>query len=396
MHSRDVSDRKALEEQRAQSHSQLEDEVVRQSGALQESESRFRALADQVPDLIAEFDESGCYIFANQSFGELLGIDPAEITGTSPAGLIHPEDLAASRAGMTKALIKEHATRSIHRLRHADGSWRWFDNTGRAYRAASGALRFVSIGRDITQEREFEAERRRHRERMEGLQRLESLGVMAGGIAHDFNNLLAVILGNLSLLEEEPEDNRDRRMKRIRTAAEHAEALTDPMLTYAGRSISDFRPLDLSQLVVDTRDLLSASATSKCQLLLDLSEEATVIHGDETQLRQVLLNLVTNAAEAFGEAGGTLHVRTARRWMSAPELLEGLGAGEPREGNWILLEVSDDGPGMEDAVRRRIFEPFYTTKASGRGLGLAAVLGIASAHNGVLKLDSAPGQGTTF
>ncbi len=398
MNSRDVTERRAHEESLERGRERLEMTVSERTAALRESEARFRALADHAPELISEFDDEGRYTFANASFKDLLGLEPEALLGTTPDELIHPDDQAGSRAGLTYALRKQTAAYRLHRLRHTDGSWRWFDNTGRAYRTPTGELRFVSIGRDVTEAVEAEEERRQLQQHMQEVQRLESLGVLAGGIAHDFNNLLAVILGNTALLESHAESDPESndRLRRIRAAARHAEALTDQMLAYAGRSVSDLTPLDLSQLVRDTKDLLHAAVPKKCKLELELGRELPAVKGDVTQLRQVLVNLVANAGEALREESGHVRVRTALFDADRAALSKAFGAAERPEGSWMMLEVSDDGPGMDAELSGHVFEPFFTTRESGRGLGLAAVLGIASAHGGVMKLETELGHGTVF
>jgi PAS domain S-box-containing protein len=398
MNSRDVTQRKAREETLERGRERLEMAVTESTAALHESEARFRALADHAPELISEFDDRGRYTFANAAFRELLGRDPRSMLGTTPEELIHPEDLETSRRGLARALTRQSAASRLHRLRHADGSWRWFDNTGRAYRTTGGELRFVSIGRDVTDAVEAEEERKRIEAHMQEVQRLESLGVLAGGIAHDFNNLLAVILGNATLLEAHAESDPESkdRLRRIRAAARHAEALTDQMLAYAGQSVSERVPLDLSEVVRDTEDLLRAAVPKTCRLELDLGRDLPPVEGDATRLRQVLVNLVSNAGEALGERPGHVRVRTTRLEADDAVLASGFGAAERPAGEWVMLEVSDDGPGMDAELRQRVFEPFFTTRESGRGLGLAAVLGIASAHGGVVTLDSQPGAGSVF
>jgi two-component system cell cycle sensor histidine kinase/response regulator CckA len=396
MNSRDVTERHAREVWSERAREELEKAVSERTAQLDASEARFRALADHAPELISEFDAYGRYIFANASFRDLLGRDPASLLGTEPEALIHPDDLEVSRASMVRALIERGTSRAVHRLRHADGSWRWFDNSGRAYLTAHGKLRFVSMGRDVTEARQTEADRIRLEARMQEVQRLESLGVLAGGIAHDFNNLLAVILGNAVLLESgggTREEQRSR-IRRIRAAGRHAEALTDQMLTYAGKSVAERVPLDLSALVHETEDLLRASIAKSSRLDFELEAGLPAVLGDPTRLRQVLINLVTNASEALGEAPGHVRVRTACVEADAAILGGALGAVEATAGKWLLLEIRDDGPGLPPEIRRRVFEPFFSTKGAGRGLGLAAVLGIASSHGGALDLDAAPGGGT--
>ena len=397
MSSRDVTDRRAREVWSERARVELEQAVSERTAELDASEARFRALADHAPELISEFDAYGRYIFANQSFRDLLGRDPATLIGSEPESLIHPADLESSRASMVRALIERGTSRAVHRLKHADGSWRWFDNTGRAYLTARGKLRFVSMGRDVTEARHAEAARIRLESRVQEVQRLESLGVLAGGIAHDFNNLLAVILGNAVLLESGggTATEQKNRIKRIRAAGRHAEALTDQMLTYAGKAVAERVPVDLSALVRETEDLLRASIAKSSRLELELENALPAVLGDPTRLRQVLLNLVTNASEALAEAPGRVGVRTASVEADAVALAGALGAAERRDGKWVVLEVSDDGPGMTPEMRRRVLEPFFSTKGPGRGLGLAAVLGIASSHGGALEIEDAPGGGTS-
>ncbi len=395
LNSRDVTER---HEQERRARARLEETVTLRTEELAESEARFRALADHAPELISEFDERGRYTFANEAFRELLGRDPVSLIGISPEEIIHPADLSGSVEGWAKAMRQEGASHRLHRLRHANGSWRWFDNTGRAYRNAAGEPRFVSIGRDVTEARKIEDERRRLEAHLQESQRLESLGILAGGIAHDFNNLLAVISGNADLLRDsaQPDSETAHRLDRVDAAARHAQALTEQLLAYAGKSVSELVPLDLSELVSGTENLLRASVSKKCQLELDLGADLEAVEGDATQLRQVLLNLALNASDALAEEGGRILIRTALCQVGAEELADAYGVNERPPGEWVTLEVADDGPGMDADHRRRVFDPFYTTKKAGRGLGLAASLGIVRAHRGVLRVESEPGRGTCF
>lgn len=185
-------------------------------------------------------------------------------------------------------------------------------------------------------------------------------------------------------------------MRRIQAAGRHAEGLTEQMLTYAGRSGSKRLPLDLSKTVRETEDLLRAAVSDGAQLEVELADPLPFVEGDATQLRQVLLNLVTNASEALGNGGGRVWVRTSSVEADEAWLADGFGTAAPEPGTWVVLEVGDDGPGMDTEQRARVFQPFYTTKRAGRGLGLAAVLGIAGSHHGLVKLDTGPGRGTRF
>ncbi len=375
-------------EQRRRDEQRLKNEAGAQRQARESSEARFRALADQAPDLISEFDEGRAYVFANQAFQELLGIEPAELIGKPADLLIHRDDLPGSRDGMENAIDSEGRTAALHRLSHADGTWRWFDNTGRAYRTASGELRFVSIGRDVTELLRIESERQQLFERVQQAQRAESLRILAGGVAHDFNNLLTVILGNVGLLQEEPTSDSERThcVERIRTAADHGSALTNQLLAYTASSSHSARPLALGQVVRDTTDMLRVSMGAGNSLIVECEDDVPAVMGNETELRQLLLNLVTNASEALGQRSGTIRVRTMAATSATADTAE----------RWAVLEVVDDGPGMDDETYKRATEPFFTTKASGHGLGLAAVHGIVTAHEGFLSAESALGKGCTF
>jgi PAS domain S-box-containing protein len=242
------------------------------------------------------------------------------------------------------------------------------------------------------------ADLRQSEEQMRNAQKLESLGVLAGGIAHDFNNLLVGVLGNASLaLTELPDHSPARQfVKDVETSAQRAAELTRQMLAYSGRGKFVVESLSLSQVVREMTQLLGRVISKRARLSLHLREDLPPIVGDATQVRQVVMNLITNASDALlGEPGlvtartGTIHADA--RLLAGTYLNEELPAGE-----YVYLEVTDSGVGMDAATRARIFEPFFTTKFTGRGLGLAAVLGIVRSHKAAIDVTSEPGCGTTF
>jgi CheY-like chemotaxis protein len=226
-------------------------------------------------------------------------------------------------------------------------------------------------------------------------QKLESLGVLAGGIAHDFNNILAIIMGYSSLVKMDYETARDH-IPEIEKAAERAAGLCRQMLEYAGKAPFNKVEVDISALVVEMAKMLTATIQQNVAIKLDLSADIPTFNGDVSQLRQVVMNLIINAAEAIDDAQGEILVSLAKKEISSghPER-DHLGQAIP-PGWYACLEVTDTGCGMDDTTRRRIFEPFYTTKFTGRGLGMSAVLGIISTHKGALQFSSQPGHGTTF
>jgi signal transduction histidine kinase len=241
-------------------------------------------------------------------------------------------------------------------------------------------------------------ERHRSEEQLRNAQKLESLGVLAGGIAHDFNNLLVGVLGNAGMaLLELPEDSPARQpIRDIEVSAQRAAELTRQMLAYSGRGRVHVEPVDLSQVVEEMSQLLRRVISRQAQLSLRLRRGLPAVVADVTQIRQVVMNLITNASDALGETHGTITLETSvveatPAMLSSTYLDEALPAGL-----YICLEVSDTGSGMSPETAARIFEPFFTTKFTGRGLGLAAVLGIVRGHKGAIDVQSAPGAGTTF
>lgn len=234
--------------------------------------------------------------------------------------------------------------------------------------------------------------------RLQDAQKLESLGVLAGGIAHDFNNLLTAILGNASLLRAEHADitTMSGPLEQIETASRRAADLCRQMLAYAGRGRFAFRALDINDVVRDTQSLLRVTVPKKATFELSLARDLPLVLADEAQLRQLLMNLTINAAEAIGERAGTIRLQTTHGARSAQELADTIFSPQLPAGEYVSLSISDDGVGMTPETVARIFEPFFTTKFMGRGLGLAAVVGIVRAHNGALRVTSRYGEGSTF
>ncbi len=261
----------------------------------------------------------------------------------------------------------------------------------------TGETRIVGSLRDITEQKRAEVERQRFEQQMLQAQKLESLGLLAGGIAHDFNNLLTGVLGSaeLALVKLPPQHPARARVEAIRPLARRATDLCRELLAYSGRASFDVAPLELSALVREMDELLRVSAAKSVRLSYDLAEGLPAIAADATQLRQIVLNLVINAAEAI-EGVGTVTVRTGRVFCSDADLVSPYLREPPPAGEYVALEVSDTGCGMSEATRARLFDPFFTTKFSGRGLGLAAVLGIVRGHRGTIQVWSGVGKGSRF
>jgi PAS domain S-box-containing protein len=256
----------------------------------------------------------------------------------------------------------------------------------------------ATIARDVTEQRRAEREQHELELNLLETQKLESLGVLAGGIAHDFNNLLVGILGNTSLALSQlpPQSPMRDTLERVELAAQRTAELTRQMLAYAGKGRYVVQAVDLVGVVKEMTDLIQATISKKARLSFAFDQETPVVEADVTQLRQVVLNLITNASDALGDRSGTISVATGsieadRSYLSFYELSEDLP-----EGRYAFLEIADTGEGMDEETKAKIFEPFFTTKFTGRGLGLAAALGIVRGHRGAIKVYSEPGRGTSF
>jgi signal transduction histidine kinase/ActR/RegA family two-component response regulator len=255
----------------------------------------------------------------------------------------------------------------------------------------------VSMALANAERHRLAAERDEMQKHMLHSQKLESLGLLAGGIAHDFNNLLVGILTNAEFSRDvlDPGHPAHPALDDVVAAAERTALLTRQLLTFSGRSPTIFKPADLVHHVKELAHLLEASISKKVQVVLDLPAEAPNIRADESQLQQVIMNVILNAAEAIGKESGSVRV-TVRAVELSENQLRTLVARSARPGPHVLFEVADTGRGIDEASLARIFDPFFTTKGSGRGLGLAAVVGIMASHEGALGVTSTPGRGTTF
>ena len=329
----------------------------------------------------------------------MLGYDPEEVVGTTPFALLHPDDIERAVATYLSGVEAEAPrTTEPYRVRHRDGSWRWLEGVGFPYRIPGGELHFITVSRDITERLQAEQEQRKLEQSMQQAQKLESLGVMAGGIAHDFNNLLTPILGGttLALMDLPPESPIRARLQLIQKAAHRAAALTNQMLAYTGKESLQIEVLSISTLVEEMGRLLESAISKQAEILYDLQQDLPAVEADAAQLSQVVMNLITNAAEALGHSGGRISIRTGVVEVDRATLSRTVPTADLAEGSYVFFEVSDTGCGMDEQMCAKIFDPFFTTKFTGRGLGLAAVLGIVRSHGGGVELESVPDLGTRF
>jgi len=372
--------------------------------ARRESEERYHLVAQMSCDLIFESGKDANPIYIGPGVTEILGYTHEEALELETWSVIHPEDVRHTREQYEREFetASEAGSRGLpqvmeYRIRHRDGRWLWFETLGRTYIRADGVKRFLGVARNVTERKLAEAAQRELEESMQRAQKLESLGVLAGGIAHDFNNLLTPILGAAGLgLGELPDDSPVRvRFEKIQQAARRAAALTSQMLAYAGQRPLQVESIDLSQLVSEMRQLLAASISGRTTLDLKLAPNLSPIQVESAQIAQVVMNLITNAVESLGDGKGRITLETGQVNLEAAPR-GALFADTMKPGSHVYLRVTDTGGGMDDETRLRIFDPFYTTKFTGRGLGLAAVAGIVRSHSGAIEVESEPGRGTSI
>jgi two-component system, cell cycle sensor histidine kinase and response regulator CckA len=265
------------------------------------------------------------------------------------------------------------------------------------FRSGDGRRMVAEFNVDVTTRARAEQERLELERRLLHAQKLESLGVMAGGIAHDFNNLLLAVLGQLDLaLGELPADApAHARLQLAEQAARRGADLTRQLLAYSGKGLFVVQPVDLSVLVEENASLLRAAAGPRASLTLRLGRPLPPIQADPGQMQQVVMNLLTNAAESIDPGPGAVTVATTVVDCSRADLERTRLDTRPEPGEFVLLAVSDTGCGMDAITLQRLFDPFFSTKSAGRGLGLSAVLGIVKSHGGALFVDSSPGRGST-
>ncbi len=368
--------------------------------ALGESEQRATALFAQAPDAIfmleGEPPHVGKVLAANPAAGDMHGV------AARPPRRPPPRRLPARRASATRC---SRPWKRRPRTTASASSWRTPATTARSVDVEMHAQAFrvrghrylLAFDRDITERRRNEAEKAAMEEKLRETQKLESLGLLAGGIAHDFNNLLTGILGHANLARRSTVPSEiDACLEQVEQSTERAAELCGQMLAYAGKGRFEIGHVDLSAAVHETTSLIRASIGRTVRLELQLSMGLPIVEGDLTQIRQIIMNLVLNGAEATEGKAGVIRVTTGVMDADAAYLASTHLSPDLPEGRYVFLEVADNGRGMSPDTLARIFDPFFSTKFTGRGLGLAAVLGIVRAHNGALKVESHEGLGTTF
>ncbi len=369
----------------------LNTELRREVEAREHSESMQRALVESLGEGVGLFDAQDRVVFANQALAETLGATREQLASQTFADFVTEE----SRRVLAAALPNIGERRSYEVVLKENADALLLVTETRLEQDGSHDELTLRVVRDLT-ERVVTERRQRDLEReLQRSQALQSLAVMAGGVAHDFNNLLCGVVGNAEIaLRKAPSDAPPivpRCLNEILTFASEAAELSKQMLAYAGRRSLAMEALEINEELLAALRLLHATVESRARLVLDFGEGLPPAGADRFQLRQVVTNLVLNALDAMEGKRSTLTLRTEAVRLEAPSNPFGVGAG-----SYVKVTVSDTGVGIQPEARERLFEPFFSTKGAGRGMGLAAAAGIVRAHRGWLGVEATSPQGTTF
>ncbi|MDX2187946.1 MAG: response regulator [Opitutaceae bacterium] len=366
-----------------------------------EAEKELNAIIECAPAAIIRVDGNGTITLANALAEKYFGYAKGELLGKQVDVLL-PDSVRKRHPQLFASYLENPATRWLGsgrdlRGRRKDGT-EFEIEIGLTPIDTPRGLAVVASIIDISHRKDAEARQRDFESKLQETQKLESLGVLAGGIAHDFNNLLTGILGNANLVAEMLPVSSPAipLVDDIETAASRAGDLCRQLLAYAGKGRFVVRSINLNQIIEETTHLISISISKTCVLRFNLTPQLPAVLADPTQVRQVIMNLVINASEAIGERSGVIAITTGVVRVDAAYLGTLYRGDDVKQGDYVTLEISDNGCGMDSATLSRIFDPFFTTKFTGRGLGLAAVMGIIRSHQGALKVYSEPGKGTTF
>jgi PAS domain S-box-containing protein len=373
---------------------------------IRESEQQYRLLADNISDVIWTIDPaSSKFTYASPSVERLQGFTPPELLELDLKDVFTPDSYTLGSKIISKELARQgrdstkpYQARTLELEQYRkDGSTVWVEVTANFLRNPAGELvGILGASRDISERKQAEKEKENLESRLQQAHKMEAIGTLAGGIAHDFNNILTAVLGFTEIALEDSEGNSlvQGSLREVLTAGDRAKDLVKQILTFSRQAEQELKPVQVELIVKEALKLLRASIPSTIEIRQDISSHAATL-ADPTQIHQVLMNLCTNADHAMQATGGVLEV--SLRDVRIGSELEARKL-EVIPGDFLCLKISDSGHGMPAEVKKRIFEPFYTTKGrdKGTGMGLAVVHGIIKSHGGAITVNSEPGQGTTF
>ena len=355
---------------------------------LRESEGRFRNLANTAPVMIVASGPDGHATFFNRTWLEFTGRPLEQELGHGWIEGVHPEDRDRARGVYLRSFVDHKNCKIEYRLRRADGGYRNVICSGVPRFEPDGAFAgYIASCLDLT-------EIKTAQEEASARQNLESVGTLASGMAHDFNNLLGAVLAqaDLALVEYASGSSPEEELNRIRDVAIRGSEIVRQLMIYAGKESDAVGLADFSQIIREMTELLKVSVSKRALLETDLEAHLPAIRANSTQLRRIIMNLITNASEAIGDRDGVIRVNL--RGVNVARTAA--AAQDEADGNYVQLEVSDTGCGMSQETQARVFDPFFTTKAAGRGLGLAVVHGIVRGLGGAIRVSSEMGKGTAF
>ncbi len=369
------------------------------------SEQWFRTTLESIGDGVITTDQAAQVTYMNSVAAQMLATQPSQAIGqpvTAVIPLYDPQTQQPLDAHPVQMVLNGGAGMQLNHdllLRMPDNSETWIDNSAAPIQLEAGpTLGTVMVFRDASARRQAEHERLDLQRRQEEIRHLERLHVLSGGVAHDLNNLLTGILGytQLGRLDSGNTALIDDALAQIETICHRATELTQHLLAYAGRTQLSVQLVDMNKVVRDVLDELRRSLLQNIHVALELQPSLPAISSDPGHIHQIVLNLIVNATEAVASNAGSITIRTATRTFPAMPATATLTRVALEAGSYVVLEVADTGLGMDQATCTRIFEPFFSTKFAGRGLGLAAVMGNIRTHGGTILLNSAVGTGTSF
>lgn len=373
---------------------------------LVKSQEQYRLLERNLKDILWIFDLELKPIYMSPSVYDQCGYTVAEAMSQQLDEFVTEDTIGAvltafqeAITGITSGDIERSFARTLeYKIKRKDGSEYWVEGVMNLLWEGGKPSGIIGITRDISERKAAEAERLVFEQKMLSVQKMESLGLLAGGIAHDFNNLLVGILGNVDFARSELDEDSPmvEYLDDAIVNAQRAAELCHQLLAYSGRGRFLVQSTDIGKLVLETSQLLNVSVPKNISIQYQIDEELPPVNVDMTQMRQVFMNLVINAADAIGTDAGKITFKIRLEDMSTEDLSLGSNAESLHEGYYIVVDVSDTGAGIESDDIQRVFDPFYTTKETGHGLGLAAVLGIVHGHQGTVKIASEKGLGSTF
>jgi PAS domain S-box-containing protein len=355
-----------------------------------EREELFYLIGEHAADMIAVVTVDGQRLYNSPSYQKVLGYSPEELERTSAYEQIHPDDRQAVVTAAEETRRTGAGRRVEYRIRHKTGEWRVLESTASAVRGANGEVaKLVIVNRDITERRHLE-------EQLRLSQKLEAVGKLSGGIAHDFNNILGVIIGYSEALQRRisPNDEFREPVDEILKAGQRAAVLTQQLLAFSRKQVLEPKILDLNVVIADVEKMLRRLIGEDVELKIEFSGEPGVVKADRGQIEQVIMNLAVNARDGMPQ-GGVLKIETLSGDLTEADAKH---CRYVVPGQYVILQVSDTGCGMDAEVQSHIFEPFFTTKMQGKGtgLGLATVYGVIKQSGGYIWVESEPNKGTKF